>query len=366
MQGGGLFAAAAATTAALWLGPFNPWATIGTPGRLPGGGPVGLPGGGLPGGPSAGVQRQVAGLNYKLFVPEGLDPDSAVPLVVMLHGCTQDPDQFATGTKMNVLAKEKGFLVAYPDQPPTANGRKCWNWFLPEHQSRGSGEPAAIAAIPADVAEVHPVDPDRIYVAGLSAGGAMAVILGATYPDRFAAIAVHSGLEYQAARDVFSAACPPLGFNPNGATCKGGPPPNQQGDRAFAAMGPQARVVSTIVFHGIGDDKVFLVNAHQIVSQWAQTNDRASDGADDDNIDDVAELTQPQPPQVSGGLAFTRQSYNDATTGQTVIDLYLVEGMGHAWSGGDPAGSHTDRRGPGASSILWEFFASHPRPAGPV
>jgi poly(hydroxyalkanoate) depolymerase family esterase len=142
--------------------------------------------------------------SYKLFVP-ALHAGRKLPLILMLHGCTQSPDDFATGTGMNELAAERGFLVLYPAQAPRSNQSKCWNWFAPGDQRRGAGEPALLAEMTAQVANDHAVDPDRIYVAGLSAGAAMADILGREYSDLFAAVGVHSGLAQGAAHDVTSA-----------------------------------------------------------------------------------------------------------------------------------------------------------------
>jgi poly(hydroxyalkanoate) depolymerase family esterase len=292
------------------------------------------------------------GRAYRLFVPAGLDPAVPAPLVLMLHGCSQDPDGFAAGTRMNQVAEPGRFLVAYPAQPPAANFGRCWNWFEPAHQRRGSGEPASLAGVVRSVAAGYALDPARVYVAGLSAGAAMAVILGATYPDVFAAVGTGSGLEYAAAGSVPTAYA---------AMARGGPEPNAQGAKAYAAMGASARPIPVIVFHGSADARVAPVNADQVVAQWAQTDDLAADGADDGNIDDRAESTSSG--RAPGGRSFTHQTYADTTTGRTVIERYLVAGMGHAWSGGSSAGSHTDPAGPDASAATWRFFGEHPAPA---
>jgi poly(hydroxyalkanoate) depolymerase family esterase len=291
------------------------------------------------------------GRAYKLFVPTSLDPAAPAPLVLMLHGCTQDPDGFAAGTRMNAVAETGRFLVVYPAQPLSANFNRCWNWFDPAHQRRGSGEPASLVGVVRSVAADHAVDPARVYVAGLSAGAAMAVILAASYPEVFAAVGEGSGLEYEAAGSVLTAFA---------AMSGGGPEPNGQGAKALAAMGGAARPVPVIVFHGTADTKVAPVNADQVVSQWAQTDDLASDGSDDGNIDDRAESTADG--RVPGGRSFTHEVYADAATGLTWIERYLVTGMGHAWSGGSRAGSHTDPTGPDASATMWRFFTEHQLP----
>ncbi|WDW09453.1 PHB depolymerase family esterase [Priestia aryabhattai] len=289
------------------------------------------------------------GRTYKLYVPSSYQGGAALPLVVMLHGCTQDPDQFAAGTQMNALAETEKFFVLYPEQPSSANSNKCWNWFDTAHQSRGSGEPALIAGMVNQIKSSYSIDADQVFVGGLSAGAAMSVIMGATYPDIFAAISVGAGLEYKAATSVTGAYT---------AMSSGGPNPIQQGDLAYSAMGEHKRVVPVILFHGTADYTVAPINAHQILSQWAQTNDRASDGLDNNNIDDTADQTLPG--TVSGGRSYTQYIYKD-TAGKTVMEKYMIEGMGHAWSGGSTSGSYTDSKGPNATKLSWNFFKNHPK-----
>ena len=265
-------------------------------------------------------------LAYRLYTPSGRS-GQRLPLVVMLHGCTQTPEDFAAGTRMNSLAEAEGFLVAYPAQPPAANPNRCWNWFLPEHQARGRGEPGAIAGMVRDILRDHPVDPRRVFVAGLSAGGATAAVMGAVYPDLFAAVGVHSGLATGAARDVVS---------------------------AFAAMrrapdtGPVARPVPTIVFHGDSDPTVHRSNAAALVAQITA-------GAGD--------LTVAQTQgQSARGRPWTRVSHVDAA-GRTLCEDWCLHGGGHAWSGGDRAGSYTDPDGPDASAEMLRFFLAAADPA---
>ncbi|MEW4266998.1 PHB depolymerase family esterase [Priestia megaterium] len=289
------------------------------------------------------------GRTYKLYVPSSYQGGAALPLVVMLHGCTQDPDQFAAGTQMNALAETEKFFVLYPEQSSSANSNKCWNWFDTAHQSRGSGEPALIAGMVNQIKSSYSIDADQVFVGGLSAGAAMSVIMGATYPDIFAAISVGAGLEYKAATSVTGAYT---------AMSSGGPNPIQQGDLAYSAMGEHKRVVPVILFHGTADYTVAPINAHQILSQWAQTNDRASDGLDNNNIDDTADQTLPG--TVSGGRSYTQYIYKD-TAGKTVMEKYMIEGMGHAWSGGSTSGSYTDPKGPNATKLSWNFFKNHPK-----
>ncbi len=271
---------------------------------------------------------------YKLYVPAGAaDDDAPRPLVVMLHGCKQHPDDFAAGTRMNALADEHGFLVAYPAQSRNANGSNCWNWFRPEDQRREGGEPAILAGIVADVVPAHRIDPARVFVAGLSAGAAMAVILGQTHPELFAAIGAHSGLPSGAAHDVGSAF-----MAMNGARSVFGAAPA----RAAAPGGPRPR---TIVFHGDEDATVVARNGEAIVAQALAGGTALA----------PADATRGS----AGGRAYTRTVHAD-DAGRARVELWLLHGGAHAWSGGSPAGSYTDPRGPDASAEMVRFFLHAP------
>ena len=266
--------------------------------------------------------------NYKLFIPRGYD-GQAVPLLVMLHGCTQSPDDFAAGTRMNALAETHACLVVYPEQPASANAQKCWNWFVPDDQERGRGEPALLAGITRQVMRDYRVDPRRVYVAGLSAGGATAAIMAAAYPDLFAAVGVHSGLARGAARDLKSALSAML-----------------QGETVSAAR--DGRPVPTIVFHGTVDKTVNPRNGDRVVAQ-------ALAGA-------VGLQKRTEQGKAGDGHAFERTLYV-AADGTVVLEHWAVQGAGHAWSGGSPAGSFTDPKGPDASHEMLRFFLANPRAA---
>lgn len=293
------------------------------------------------------LQDSYRGKCYKWYVPSGYNPNCPVPLVVMLHGCTQNADDFAAGTRMNELAEENTFIVLYPEQSFTGNYNKCWNWFQPANQQREKGEPAIIAGMVETIKNRYAIDGSRIFAAGLSAGGAMSVILGVTYPDLFAAIGVCAGLEYRAARHVIGAYA---------AMAKGGPSPIKQGRKAYDEMGRHAAVMPVIVFHGDQDGTVALKNAEQIITQWAVTNDLAQDGQLtgwlDDQADDILTGYVPE------GREYQHYKYEN-DDGKVIMEKFIVAGMDHAWPGGSPEGSYTDPKGPDASRIMWEFFMSH-------
>ena len=260
---------------------------------------------------------------YKLYVPSGYR-GQPLPLVVMLHGCTQSPDDFAAGTRMNALAEEHVFLVAYPAQAPSANASKCWNWFNAADQQRDHGEPSLIADITRQVIRDFPVQPGRVYVAGLSAGGAAAAVMGATYPDLYAAVGVHSGLACGAASDMPSAFA---------AMKHGGP----------ASSARAAGTMPTIVFHGDRDTTVNPVNGDQVIarSRPATTLRTTVDRG-----------------QASGGVHYTRTRHA-GEHGRPMLEQWVLHGVGHAWSGGSTAGSYTEPRGPDASRAMVDFFLQH-------
>ena len=248
--------------------------------------------------------RDAAGSHpYFVFTPQRYQVGTSVPLIVMLHGCTQLALDFAAATRMNLLAEQHNFIVVYPQQTKSSNHNLCWNWFLPINQVRGSGEPVSIAGIVQAIknaAMTWTIDPTRIYVAGISAGAALAVILGVTYPDLFAAIGVHSGLEYQAATSTNTA------FK---VMRRGGPEPVQQGQIAYNMMSNHARPIPIIVFHGTNDQFVAPLNGDQTVQQWIQTNTLASQGSYTANFSQPDKVTYDQVP---GGRAYTTTSWHNA------------------------------------------------------
>lgn len=258
---------------------------------------------------SAGTRR------YKTYLPSQ-HAAHGLPLIVMLHGCKQNPDDFAAGTRMNDLAEELGFAVVYPAQSGKANVSACWNWFQPAHQLREAGEPSLIAGITREVIARHHLDARRVYVAGLSAGGAMAAVMGTTYPELYSAMGIHSGLGYAAARDLPSAL----------AAMKGKPGKKRRGRS-------NARSVPMIVFHGDCDTTVHPSNGEHAMTDTLEKVEKGH----------------------ANGRAYTRTTHWNAS-GKPVLEHWLVHGAGHAWSGGSASGSYTDPLGPDASREMLRFF----------
>jgi poly(hydroxyalkanoate) depolymerase family esterase len=270
---------------------------------------------------------------YKLFVPSGYQ-GQPLPLVVMLHGCTQSPDDFAAGTRMNFIAEEQTCFVVYPAQRTDANQSKCWNWFRAADQRRGEGEPSLIAGITRQVMRDYSVDPKRVYVGGLSAGAAAAVIMGATYGDLYAAVGIHSGLACGAATDMPSAFA---------AMRQGG----GSSRKVMSSNGPP---VPTIIFHGDRDTTVHPDNGGQVLEQALGT---------------TSTQKKVRRGQIPGGHAYTRTTHSDAD-GREILEHWNIRGAGHAWSGGSPAGSYTDPQGPDATREMLRFFLEHSLPERPV
>ena len=318
---------------------------------------------------------------YWVYTPAGYQAGTAVPLIMILHGCMQPfyshPWAIAYDTHMNQLADAHQFLVVYPHHfaPPDINPISCWNFFLPENQHRDQGEPASLASIvQAMVGNTTrwTIDQQRIYLAGISSGGAETANAGAAYPDLFAAIGVHSGGEYgytlpflaeqPRARDAAgprTEAEAASGEVTDIAAIPPGPDPVQQGQKAFRAMGPFARVVPAIVFHGTADLVSDPVNGDQVTQQWITTNHLASPAGFAATFEHPSgSVNHPAGPQ--GQRPYTVDTWQDAR-GRDLVTYYKVQGMGHAWSGGTPGSIFTDPSGPDASQAMYEFFMAHPK-----
>jgi poly(hydroxyalkanoate) depolymerase family esterase len=279
---------------------------------------------------------------YKLYIPSGYT-GQALPLVVMLHGCTQHPDDFAAGTAMNAAAEDNNCFVVYPAQTKTANGSNCWNWFNAGDQRRDHGEPAIIADITRAIIREYAIDTSSVYVAGLSAGGAMAAVMGATYPELYAAIGIHSGLPYAVAHDMPSAFAAmknrKIKASARRAKCK--------------APTPFGHTMPVIVFHGDRDTTVDPENGGLALAQCVPSVDAAAG---------TNASIKEERGTVPNGRAYTRTVLHDAH-GKAVAEKWIVHGAGHAWSGGSNRGTYTDPQGPDATREMLRFFYTHRRNA---
>ena len=243
----------------------------------------------------------------------------------MLHGCNQTPDDFAAGTHMNALADKHGLAIAYPAQTGGHNAASCWNWFNPGNQMRGAGEPAILAALTRKLMKEFGLGRDAAFVAGLSAGGAMAAILADVYPDVFSAAGIHSGLARGAAGDVVSA----MSAMRSGGTS----------DRNTGAIAAPSHAVRRIIFHGDTDSTVHGSNASMIVA--------AAMGGNAAPAKVIKRSVR--------GRGYTRSHFT-GSDGAVLLELWMLEGAGHAWSGGRVTGSYTDSKGPDASAQMIRFF----------
>lgn len=271
--------------------------------------------------------------DYKLYVPSRMK-SSKRPLIVMLHGCAQNPDDFAAGTGMNLLAEEHGFIVAYPRQPTSSNPTACWNWFNIKDQMRDIGEPSILAGITRHIMAEFDIDSKKVFMAGLSAGGAMTSIMSTAYPELYAAAGIHSGLAYGSATDL------PSAF----AAMRGNSGPAEKTPKRRGSG--KASGVRTIVFHGASDQTVHPANADQIVA-----------AARAELSDPELEIEQGQ----AGGRKYTRTIITEAS-GVPHVEYWAIQGLGHAWSGGRPEGSYTDHQGPDATLEMLRFFLKRPTP----
>ena len=294
-------------------------------------------------------RSDVGARSYKIYTPSQYRSDSDWPLLLDLHGCGSNADEEARWSRFNELAELAGLIVVYPEQTTEANGSKCWNWFLPEHQGRDVGEPAIIAGITEQVRASMSIDARRVFVSGISAGGAMANILAVNFPDVYASAMIYAGCEFK------------------GTTCTGAVallPAEVSGELAYQAMGSAARVVPVLVIQGDRDLQVPYPNAGLIVQQFLSSNDWADDGNNNNSI--AREPTQSESGSKVGGHSFDIEYYKDAN-GCLLAEYWLIHGMGHAWSNAASDGSPrdillTDALGPDVSSETLRFLLNHPRP----
>lgn len=280
----------------------------------------------------AGLYANAAGeRTYKLYVPSSYTSVQSLPLIVMLHGCTQGPDDFAAGTQMNRLAEERRCFVLYPAQSSGANQSRCWNWFRREDQARDRGEPSIIAGMTREIVQRYGIDARKVWIAGLSAGGAMAAVMAVTYPELYAAVGIHSGLACGTAHDLPSAL----------AAMRGMPTHRSRVPGTAGAL----HATPTIVFHGDHDRTVHPRNGADVLAQSAH-----HEGGPGGQVSS-------ERGQAPGGHTYTRTLHRDAA-GRVLLEHWLVHGGGHAWFGGNPAGSYTDARGPAASGEMLRFFVA--------
>jgi poly(hydroxyalkanoate) depolymerase family esterase len=290
-------------------------------------------------------------LDYELYVPSSYKPGTAMPLVVALHGCTQTADSYRQLSGWDAEGESKGFIVLFPQQSSSRNSEECWNWFEQADMERGSGEPLIITGMVTAAEKKYSVDSQRVYVAGFSAGAAMANVMGATYPDMFAAVGSGSGCEY------------------NGLPClgNGGPDPSQTGQQAYQAMGSYARVMPAIIFQGSSDDIVAPQNGQQIAQEWQTTDNYVLSGSANGPVSTSTGPTDPNNPFGFGGSnsGYTKSYWGDSKSSDPsqaddLIEYWEIQGMNHAWSGGNASQQYSYPSGPNETDAMWSFFSSHP------
>jgi poly(hydroxyalkanoate) depolymerase family esterase len=273
---------------------------------------------------------------YRLYLPAGYDARTPAPLVLMLHGCTQDPDDFARGTRMDAVADENGLVLAYPEQPGTAQPQKCWTWYDPAQSTGESGEAALLAGIVREVARTHAVDRARVYAVGISAGGAMALNVAAAHPELFAGVVVHSGIAYGAAADVPSALAAMQGQGLDAEHLKAA---------ALAVLSSKGGFPPLLVIHGMADVVARPANGEALARQWVDAEGLSPAGGEAGE---------------AGGLAFRRARFAGAG-GHVRVETLFVDGLGHAWSGGSTEGTFASAQGPDAAREAARFLLAHRR-----
>jgi poly(hydroxyalkanoate) depolymerase family esterase len=300
-----------------------------------------------PFGAVATYQNEAGQLDYLVYTPAQYQSGTATPLLVLLHGCMQDPYILEAASGMRTLADANNFLLVYPQQNYLSSPHRCWNWYDKRNQHRGSGEPSLITGIVTQVQQEYSVDAERIYVAGISSGGAMTSVLASCYPDLFAAAAVHSGMAYESANSIFQAFIAPLQGNQV--------PPDIAGRDAYQCSGTENALIPILVLHGTTDSIVVPINGEHTLEQFAQTNDFADDGNDNNSV--RAEATNTTTGQVENGYTYTIEDFDYGS--DRLMQRYTVDGLWHMWSGGTGVYPLSDPKGPNASEIIWDFFSAY-------
>ncbi|MDX2139245.1 MAG: PHB depolymerase family esterase [Chloroflexota bacterium] len=286
-------------------------------------------------------------LDYLVYTPPTYQQGAQMPLLLFLHGCMQDPYQLEFASGMRAIADQNNFMIAYPQQNAASSPHRCWNWYDDRNQQRDSGEPTLLFGIVNQVRQNYSVEPNRIYVAGISSGGAMTSILASCYRDVFAAAFVHSGMAYDASNSPIEAITAPLRGSET--------PPDVAGANAYACAGDANQPIPVLILHGTADTVVVPQNAHDALEQFAQTNDYADDDTDNDSV--IAQPATTETLQVADGHTYTVEHYD--YNGERLMQRYMVDGMWHMWSGGTGILPFSDPAAPNASQIMWDFFSAH-------
>lgn len=304
----------------------------------------------VPFGVVANYSSDQGNLDYLVYTPPSYQLGTALPLLLLLHGCMQDPLQVEAASGMRSVADRNNFMIVYPQQNAASSPHRCWNWYDNRNQERESGEPSLLVGIVNQVQQSYSVDADRIYIAGISSGGAMTSILASCYPDVFAAASVHSGMSYDASNSPIEAITAPL----SGSQTQ----PDIAGATAYACAGDASQPIPILIFHGLADTIVIPENGDDTLQQFAQTNDFADDGADNDSVS--AQPTNVETIQIAEGHPYIVEDFE--YNGELLMKRYTVDGLWHMWSGGTGILPFSDPAAPDASQIMWEFFSTHSQP----
>lgn len=288
--------------------------------------------------------------NYKLFIPSGLDKTKKYPVIVMLHGCEQNAVDFAKGTKIVQWAEQEKFIVLLPEQNPAYNSYKCWNWILPVNNTR-AGEPQVIISMLDEVIRKYNADGDRVFAAGMSAGGTMVSILGNCYPERFKALASHDGAQYYATA---------TGMDYNDVVLYGASVPvataAQTGYACSSFVGNRPKQMPIIILHGLNGPLMSPAHAFQVEAEFKILNDLLDNGVRDNSFFLEKNVTTvPATKTTYGYIKYVL--LNPAR--ESLIETYMINDLSHSWSGGTAGMSYNDPKGPDATKFILEFFSKH-------
>lgn len=292
-------------------------------------------------------ESEAGSMRYQVHLPPQYDGTTQLPVIMAIHGCGMTGyglNSMKATTQFNSLADREGFIVVYPTQRMFRSLVNCWNSADPREQHRYNGEPALLAGIAREVVQTYNADPAQVHVAGASSGAGAAVILGATYPDVFATVTSVAGGEY--------------GLNQIDPDDPEATPPEYTARQAWAQMGDRARQVPLLVIQGEDDTVVPTIVGTRLVEHWTAVGDFIDDGLLNDSLRLVEETTTV--PSEQGRYAYIHTAITTPNS-SSLVELYLVEDMGHVWPGPAGDGLFTDHAGPDASAIVWEFARNHPK-----